>query len=150
MTNSRYLTSINLDPFLKNAIGFSNNIQSMLDRCENANTGNYPPFNIVEIDEDHYRVELAVAGFKNDELTVEVENGELKVSGFQETVTEEDEDLPDERYIHRGISARSFTRVWTLADHVEVTDASMEDGILKIELEREVPEALQPKRIEIK
>lgn len=147
--NSKYLTTVNLDPFLKGAIGVNSHFADMLNRCENANTGNYPPYNIIEVDEDHYIVELAIAGFEKDEVDVTVENGTLIVESVH-TAEPYDEDVTEPNYIHHGISSRAFKRMWQLADHVEVTGAAIQNGILTIGLTRKVPEALQPKKIEIK
>jgi molecular chaperone IbpA len=125
-------------------------MNSLSERVEHLNNGNYPPYNIIQLDENNYRVELAVAGFKQDEIDITVEDGQLKVAGFQETITNEDGELEDTTYIHRGISARSFERSFALSDHLEVEGAAMDNGILSIALVYNVPEALKPKRIEIK
>jgi len=152
MTNSRHLSTINLDPFLRSTIGLPGMFENMLNRAEqcSTNSGNYPPYNIIEIDEDHYLIEVAVAGFNKDEITITTHDGQLKIAGFQETITNEGEDIPNPNYLHKGISARSFEREWALAEHVEVTNAQVENGLLQIELAREIPEALKPKTIKIK
>jgi molecular chaperone IbpA len=106
------------------------------------NATNYPPYNVVKHGTDKFTVELAVAGFKDDEIVVTVENGHLIAKG------EKSSDVEVE-YLHRGISSRSFLRSWALADHVEVTSAVLADGILAISLERIVPEEQKPKRIQI-
>lgn len=140
---TRQLTTLNLDTFLKNAIG----MHDMFDRIEHANAGNYPPYNVIALGNDLFRIELAVAGFLKEYINVTIENGELTVTGQGE----ESADLEDgEKYLHKGISSRSFYRSFTLAEHVEVTNATVENGILKINLQRIVPEALKPKQIEIK
>lgn len=143
---TRHLTTLNLDPFLKNTVGMPSLLEQVLDRVENANTGNYPPYNIVKVDDDKYRVEVAVAGFKKDEISITVENGMLEIAG--EHVETEDE--ANVEYEFKGISARSFRRSFALPDHMEVLGATVEDGILSIDLERQIPEALKPKQIEIK
>lgn len=148
MTKSRYLTTLNLDPFLRNAIGMDRVFESMMPRIEHANSGNYPPYNIIGVDDDNWLVEIAVAGFDKDEIDITVENGQLVIKG--DHVTVEEDEGPEHEYLHRGISSRSFERTFTLADHVEVKNADIKNGILTIALEREVPEALKPKRIEIK
>jgi len=152
MNNSRHLTTLNLEPFLRNAIGMNHVFENMMNRVEHSNRGNYPPYNIIAIDDDHFRIEVAVAGFAKEEVKVIVDNGQLSIRGFQETITEADEEIPDANitYLHQGISARSFERTFTLADHVEVTDAGVVDGVLKVELERNIPESLKPKEIEVK
>jgi len=146
---TRHLTTVNLDPFLRNAIGVNNLFTDMLYRCETVNAGNFPPYNIIAVDDDHYEIEMAIAGFSKDNVDIRVENGELIV----ESVHNDDADNADSievNYIHHGIADRSFRRIWALADHVEVTDATLDNGILKIKLERQVPEALKPKLIQIK
>lgn len=101
---------------------------------------NYPPHNIVKIDDDHYMVELAVAGFGKNELDLTVQDGVLTVTGSRD----------DNRvYVHKGVSTRKFTRSFTLNEHVEVKSANVENGILSIELERNIPEAQRPRKIAI-
>jgi molecular chaperone IbpA len=112
-------------------------------RTSQANT-NYPPYNIVKHGDDNFAIELAVAGFKDGEINIQVERNQLTVKGEQAV------DLDNQvEYLHRGISARSFARTWTLADHVEVAGASSENGILTISLERKIPEEQKPKSIAI-
>jgi molecular chaperone IbpA len=112
-------------------------------RTSQANT-NYPPYNIVKHGDDNFAIELAVAGFKDGEINIQVERNQLTVKGEQAI------DLDNQiEYLHRGISARSFSRTWTLADHVEVAGARSENGILTISLERKVPEEQKPKSIVI-
>ena len=107
--------------------------------------GNYPPHNIVKYDDTHYGIEVAVAGFTQGEVTVNVNEGQLIIVGEKLST-----DLPEgHMYEHQGISARRFIRTFTLADYVEVTDAVSRDGILTVSLERQVPEALLPKTIAI-
>ena len=142
---SKHLTTLNLDPFLRNAIGVHRTFENMLDRFEHVNTGNYPPYNIVQIDDDNYRVEIAVAGFSKDDISITVEDGQLDVRGESSEPR-----TAGETFLHQGISARAFERHFALADHVEVKGASVINGILMITLQREVPEALKPKLIEIK
>jgi molecular chaperone IbpA len=109
-----------------------------------AQTTNYPPYNVVKHGEDKFAIELAVAGFKDGDIEVTVENNQLSVKGDKAIELNEGAE-----YLHRGISARSFARTWTLADHVEVTGATVQDGILTISLERIVPEEKKPKKIAI-
>jgi molecular chaperone IbpA len=108
-------------------------------------TQNYPPYNVVKHTDDKFVIELAVAGFREGDITVTVEKNLLTIEGDRF----ENETETSVEYLHRGISSRSFTRTFTLADHVEVVDASSTDGILSITLERKVPEELQPKKIAI-
>jgi molecular chaperone IbpA len=104
---------------------------------------NYPPYNILRTGENSYRITLAVAGFKPDQISVTVEQNTLTVAGRESQKQNHD-------YVHRGIAARDFERRFGLADFVEVKDATFEDGLLQIDLARELPEAMKPKRIEIR
>lgn len=146
---TRHLTTLNLDPFLRNAIGVTEFMNTMQHRVEHLNSGNYPPYNIITFEDDTFVVELAVAGFTEEEISITVEDGQLNIAGFQD-VAEVDEDAACPQYLHKGISSRSFERSFALTDHLEVKGAAMANGILKINLERDVPEALKPKTIEIK
>jgi len=147
---NKHLTTINLEPFLRNAIGVREFMNTMQSRIEHTNNGNYPPYNVIAIDDNHYRIEIAIAGFDKEEISVVVENAQLSICGFQETITDVGEEIPNPTYLHQGISARSFERNFALADHVEVTGATVNSGILKVELERNVPESLKPKTIKVK
>jgi molecular chaperone IbpA len=107
--------------------------------------GNYPPHNIVKYDETHYGIEIAVAGFSREEITVEVDQDQLTVKGRKLN-------QPDSRfeYLHRGLAARDFEQTFTLAEYMEVYAAEVKDGMLVIEIHRIVPEALKPRQIEVK
>lgn len=139
MTNLQF-RSFNVPELHKFAVGFDNMIDELM-RTTNQST-NYPPYNIVKNGADKFIVEMAVAGFRENEIVITVENSQLTVKGEKQTDVEPE-------YLYRGISSRSFIRSWTLADHVEITSAVLEDGILHINLERVVPEEKKPKRIEI-
>jgi molecular chaperone IbpA len=142
MTNTLTLRSLDIPSIHKFAVGFDNMFDDLL-RTSQANT-NYPPYNIVKHGDDNFAIELAVAGFKDGEINIQVERNQLTVKGEQAI------DLDNQiEYLHRGISARSFSRTWTLADHVEVAGARSENGILTISLERKVPEEQKPKSIAI-
>jgi len=106
---------------------------------------NYPPHNIVKFNESHYAIEVAVAGFGKEEITVEVDQDQLIVRGVQKTAVVEGKE-----YLHRGLAARDFEQSWTLAEYMEVKGAEVKDGMLVVEIERIVPESLQPRKIEIK
>jgi molecular chaperone IbpA len=106
--------------------------------------GNYPPHNIVKYNDTSYGIEVAVAGFTKDEITVEVDQDQLIVIGKQSVTAESKE------YLHRGLAARDFTQTYTLAEYMEVKGAEVKDGMLKIQIERIIPEALKPRQIEIK
>ena len=123
-------------------VGFET-IEKSLERIAKSSDG-YPPYNIEKTDENAYRISIAVAGFSADELSVEMKENGLTVSGRKA------EDKDEQRtYLHRGIATRAFERRFHLADHVRVSGATHADGMLHIDLVREIPEALKPRRIEI-
>ena len=107
--------------------------------------GNYPPHNIVKYDDTHYGIEVAVAGFSKEEVTVEVDQDQLTIRGVK---TRLDEGTVE--YLHRGLAARDFEQTFTLAEYMEVRGAKVADGMLQINIQRIVPEALKPRQIEIK
>lgn len=143
MTNLT-LRSLDIPSIHKFAVGFDNVFDELMRVTSQQATTNYPPYNIVKHSEDKFTIELAVAGFKEGDINVQIEKNQLTVSGDQAT------ELNSEReYVHRGISARNFTRTWTLADNVEVKGAEVANGILTISLERYIPEEQKPKKIAI-
>jgi molecular chaperone IbpA len=140
------LSTLDLPTLHRHAIGFDRIFDELNRTFANSRTdSNYPPYNIAKLDDTHYVVEVAVAGFKDSELDVELKDGVLTVKGEQAKA----EDKTNVEYLHRGISARSFTRTFTLADNVEVKAATVQDGILAIALEHIVPEEKKPKKIAI-
>jgi molecular chaperone IbpA len=143
MTNLA-LRSLDIPSIHKFAVGFDSMFDELLRHTNSQTNTNYPPYNVVKHSEDNFTIELAVAGFKNGDIEVEVEKNQLTVKGEQSV------DIDNKvEYLYRGISARNFSRTWTLADHVEVTGAEAIDGILRINLERIVPEEQKPKKIAI-
>ena len=132
-------------PFRRSTVGFDR----LFDMLENNMTGNggenYPPFDLIKLGDNQYRIELAVAGFKAEEIDITAQQNVLIVTGRKK---EESEDRGSD-YIYRGIANRSFERRFALADHIQVTGADMKDGLLAIELVREIPEAMKPKKINI-
>ena len=108
--------------------------------------GNYPPHNIVKYSEDTYGIEVAVAGFTKDEVTVEVDQDQLTIRGIKDRPNA---DIGIE-YLHRGLAARDFEQTFTLAEYMEVVGAKVDNGMLQIDIKRVVPEALKPRRIEVK
>lgn len=136
----------NLDfaPLYRATVGFDR-IADLMDRVLTSDVPQptYPPYNIEKTAEDAYRISIAVAGFAPDELTVEVKDGSLLITA-RKTAEE-----TERNYLHRGIATRAFERRFALADHVRVAGATHENGMLHIELVREMPEALKPRRIEI-
>ena len=145
MTKTLTLRSFDLPQLTKFGIGFDNMFDELMRVSAQQSSTNYPPYNIVKTGENTYEIQVAVAGFTQGEVEVNVKEGNLIITG--EKLSNE---LPEgHTYEHQGISARRFIRTFTLADYVEVTNAVSKDGILTISLERKVPEALQPKTIAI-
>jgi molecular chaperone IbpA len=143
MKDARHMRTYDFTPLYRATVGFDR-MASLLDRAMAADTATtYPPYNIEKLGENAYRISIAVAGFTADELNIEAKDHQL-------TVTARKADTDEQRtYLHRGIAQRAFEKTFQLADHVHVTGASHADGMLHIELERQVPEALKPRRIEI-
>jgi molecular chaperone IbpA len=137
------ITSFDITPFYRNAIGVDRLFDRIVNQIDHAAT-NYPPYNIVETGENTYEVQVAVAGFNQGDLEIIVKDGELIITG------EKTETTP-EGYIfrHQGISARKFIRIFSLGDYVEVKDAVAKDGILSVKLERVIPDSAKPKTIAI-
>ena len=138
------MRTVDFSPLYRSMVGFDR-LAELLDAASKSETAsNWPPYNIETTGENEYRIELAVAGFKPEELNVEVKENTLTVTG-RKTANEE-----GKRYLHRGLAERNFERRFQLADYVFVTDADLHDGLLCISLKRELPEAMKPRRIEIK
>jgi molecular chaperone IbpA len=136
------MNAIDLTPLYRSTIGFDG-LTSLFESALTADSSvNYPPYNIEVLDENRYAITLAVAGFEEGNLDISVENGVLTVKGKKET---EDK----RQYLHQGIANRAFERKFSLADHVEVTDADFVNGQLTINLIKEIPEAMKPKSITI-
>lgn len=137
------MNSIDLTPLYRNSIGFDR-LASLLDsalRTDSVSPG-YPPYNIEMLGENRYAITLAVAGFEQGELDLMVEKGVLTVRGKKANEEEH-------RYLHQGIANRAFERKFNLADHVEVTGADLQNGLLTINLVKEIPEAMKPRTIAI-
>ena len=132
-------------PYRRSTVGFDR----LFDMLENNNLGqaaeNYPPFDLIKTGENDYRIELAVAGFKPDEIDITAQQNVLLVSGRKN----EEADSKGSDYIYRGIANRSFERRFALADHIQVKGADLKDGLLAIELVREIPEAMKPRKINV-
>jgi molecular chaperone IbpA len=138
------MTTFDFSPLYRTSIGFDR-LASLLSSAQRLEQGGgYPPYNILAEDENRYRITMAVAGFGEDDLEITSEQNTLTVSGKRGDETDD-----EGRYLHRGIANRSFERRFNLADHVRVTGASLVNGLLHIDLEREIPEAMKPRRIEI-
>ena len=138
------MRNFDLAPLYRATVGFDQ-IADLMDRVlsDTASTPSYPPYNIEKTADDAWRISIAVAGFSNDDLSVEVRENALYVSARKAAEEE------DKNYLHRGIANRAFERRFALADHVHVTGASHVNGMLHIDLVREVPEALKPRQIAI-
>lgn len=132
-----------LTPLYKSTVGFDH-LASILDSLTSAESDNgYPPYNIERVDENNYRISMAVAGFSENDLDIEIKESTLTVSG------EKKPENKDTVYLHRGIASRSFVRRFRLADHVEVNGACLKDGLLHIDLKRELPEEMKPRKVAI-
>ncbi|SLN36527.1 Hsp20 family protein [Roseisalinus antarcticus] len=138
------MRTFDLAPLYRATVGFDQ-VADLMDRVLTNDPGNqtYPPYNIEKTADDGWRISIAVAGFSGDDLGIEVRQNALLVTGRKAEAEGE------RKYLYRGIATRAFERRFHLADHVRVTGASHADGMLHIELKREVPEALKPRRIEI-
>jgi molecular chaperone IbpA len=132
-------------PFRRSTVGFDR----LFDMLENSSLGqvqeNYPPFDLIKQGDNQYRIELAVAGFKPEEIDITSQQNVLIVSGQKK----DEDEQKDGNYVYRGIATRSFERRFALADHIQVKGADIKDGLLSIELVREIPEAMKPKKINI-
>jgi molecular chaperone IbpA len=138
-------TTLDFSPLFRTGIGFDRVFDVLETASRIQPVDNWPPYDIIRVGEDAYRIVMAVAGFDRDELTLTDRPNLLVVSGAKR---EADID-PDTQYLHKGIAERTFERRFELADHVKVANASLEKGLLTIELRREIPEALKPRRIDI-
>lgn len=136
------MRTIDFSPLYRSVVGFDRLANLLETASADAATG-YPPYNIERTDENAYRIEIAVAGFRPEELNVEVKENLLTVEGRKAANDD------TRRFLHRGLAERNFERRFQLADYVVVTDANLSDGLLSISLKRELPEALKPRRIEI-
>lgn len=138
-------TTFDFAPYRRSSVGFDR----LFDMLENSSFGNgsenYPPFDLIKTGENDYRIELAVAGFKSDEIDITAQQNVLIVTGSKKEESEE----TGADYIYRGIANRAFERRFALADHIQVKGADLKDGMLAIELVREIPEAMKPRKIAV-
>jgi molecular chaperone IbpA len=139
------MTTIDFSPLFRSMIGFDR-LSNALETAYRSEPGGYPPYNIEVSGENDYRITMAVAGFSEKDLSIEVKENILTVSGGRT----EESDQPETRYLYRGIANRSFERKFQLADYVRVVDARLENGLLHVSLRREIPEAMKPRQIEIR
>jgi molecular chaperone IbpA len=136
------MTMIDFTPLYRTAVGFDR-FASMLEDSARAEAAGYPPYNIELTGENQYRITMALAGFTENDIEIEVKENMLRVAG------KKPEEAPEAKYLHRGIANRAFERRFNLADYIQVEGAQLRDGMLHIELLREVPEAAKPRRISI-
>ena len=142
------LTTLDLPAFMnaahRNFIGVDRLMDRMASNLSTPNDQGYPPYNVVKLDDNNFVIELAVAGFGKDSINLTVQDSVLSIEGSQET-----NDDDEANYLHKGISSRKFRRTFDLADYVEVTDATVKDGVLQVTLERHIPEELKPREIPV-
>ena len=138
---------LDLNPLYRSTVGFDR-LFSLLDGLggPEGNTPSYPPYNIERLSDNSYRITMAVAGFSDEDISIESKENTLLIKGDKKTETEESE---NDSFIYRGIASRAFERRFQLAEHVEVSGASLENGLLHVELVREIPEAMKPRKIAI-
>lgn len=146
--NTLTLRSFDVPSIHKFAVGFDDIFDEILRVQAQHTNQNYPPYNVIKHGQDTFEIELAVAGFNEGDITITVDKKLLIIEGQKMNIDKEIDTTVE--YVHRGISSRNFTRTFTLADHVEVVNASSKNGILSIVLERRIPEELKPKTVEIK
>jgi molecular chaperone IbpA len=144
MTNLT-LHTLDFPQLHRSMIGFDRLFDELNRTFANSRSDNYPPHNVAQLDDTHFVIEVAVAGFKESEIDVELKEKVLTVKGEKVKT----EDAPEVKYLHKGLSARNFTRTFTLADNVEVRAATVENGVLAVALELMVPKEDQPKKIAI-
>ena len=137
------MRTYDLTPLYRTAIGFDRLAKMLNDGQRSENEISYPPYNIELVDENAYKIVMAIAGFQLNELEIETEHQTLRVTGRKAKKEQET------TFLHRGIANRDFEHKFQLADHVKVTGANLENGLLSIDLVREIPEALKPRKIEI-
>lgn len=135
MTNLQHIDNV------RSLLGFDDLFEKF---GKQVNNSNYPPYNVIKHNEEHYEIQVAVTGFEKEDVSVEVVQNELVVKGVRS------KKLDEQTYIYHGLAARQFTRVWTLAADVHVEDAEIKNGILTIKLQRITPEALKPRKLAIK
>jgi molecular chaperone IbpA len=138
-------SAFDFSPFRRSTVGFDRLFDMLENSAGSQTQENYPPFDLIKLGENDYRIELAVAGFKPDEIDITAQQNVLVVSGNRK----EESGEKGSNYVYRGIANRSFERRFALADHIQVKGADLKDGLLSIELVREIPEAMKPRKIDI-
>lgn len=145
MVNKQFrITTDTLSPLFKSSVGFDRLVDEFFNEPAFTNATGYPPYNISKTKDNDYEITLAVAGFKKSDIEIELEEGTLKISGTSQVL-----DGEEVEYLHKGIAERNFIRTFKLAEFVEVKSAKLEDGILRVKLFRNIPDALKPQKIKI-
>lgn len=148
MTKQIRITTDSLSPLFRASVGFDRLVNEFFNEPQAShNLTGYPPYNISKDQNDVYEITLAVAGFKKPDIDIQLEDGTLKITGTSTVL--DDNDAVEIEYLHKGIAERNFIRTFKLAEFVEVKDAKLEDGILRVQLVRNVPDALKPQKIKI-
>ena len=139
------ITSDSLSPLYKMSVGFDRMAEQFFNDPTFSQSGTgYPPYNITKTKDDVYEITLAIAGFKKSDIEIELDDGTLKISGTSNVL-----DINETEFLHKGIAERNFIRTFKLAEYVEVKDAKLQDGLLRVQLERNVPDAMKPQKIKI-
>jgi molecular chaperone IbpA len=142
--NMNAMTRFDTQALNRALVGFDRMFDTFETRFGNQLSSNYPPYNVVKKDDDHYAIEIAVAGFKKSEINVEVDGDQLTIKGQRNK-----DEADGVQYMHRGLSARDFVRQFTLAEYMLVQGASIQDGVIRVDLERVVPDHMKPRLIDI-
>ena len=147
MTKQIRITTDSFNPLFKASVGFDRLVNEFFNEPQMHNQTGYPPYNISKDENGVYEVTLALAGFKKSDIDIQLEDGTLKIEGISGVL--DTSDKPEIEYLHKGIAERNFIRTFKLAEYVEVKSAGLEDGILKVKLYRNIPDALKPQKIKI-
>jgi len=137
------MTNIDFTPFFRTTVGFDS-MMEIMDAALSSKLDSYPPHNIIKLDEDRYRIVMAVAGFSEDELDITLHGNQLFIAGLSQKSTNDETE-----YLYKGIANRNFKQQFALADHVKVGDVVLDNGLLNIELYREIPDEMLPKQLKI-
>lgn len=138
------MRSFDFSPLMRSSVGYDRIEQLFQGLDQTSSTDKFPPYNIIKKDQDNYQITMAVSGFSDKDIDITATQNSLKISG------KSSQDEQDVEYLHRGIAGRAFTQTFELADTIKVVDASLVNGLLTVDLKREIPEALKPRTINIK
>lgn len=137
------MRNLDLSPLYRTIVGFDRMANLIETAARQEQAPNWPPYNVIQTSDDDYRIEIAIAGFAENDLDIELKEGLLTVKGEKQVT------LDEQKYLHRGIAERSFERRFQLADHVKVLSANLANGLLIVDLKREIPESAKPRKINI-